>query len=109
MPTVPEKFSGVSVQTKANIYFEGKVVSHTLLLPDGSKKTLGVIQAGEYHFGTQAGERMEIVAGVCSVVLDGQSEAREYRAGEMFEVRANAGFTIRVREGQCEYICSFLE
>ena len=37
MPKTPEKFDGVSVVTKANVYFDGKVVSHTVLFPDGSK------------------------------------------------------------------------
>ena len=43
MATIPNEFSGVTALTKANVYFEGKVVSHTLLFPDGSKKTLGLI------------------------------------------------------------------
>ena len=52
MATIPNEFHGVTALTKANVYFEGKVVSHTLLFPDGSKKTLGLIYPGQYHFGT---------------------------------------------------------
>ena len=63
MPTLPTQFTGATVMTKANIYFDGKVVSHTLLVPGGTKKTLGLIYPGAYHFGTDAPERMEIIAG----------------------------------------------
>ena len=73
MSKAPEKFDGVSVVTKANVYFDGKVVSHSVLFADGSKKTVGLIYPGKFHFGTDKAERMEIVAGACSVKLDGQS------------------------------------
>lgn len=101
-------FSEVTVDTKANVYFEGRVVSHSIHFADGSKKTLGLIYPGEYHFGTAAAERMEIIAGSCSVTLDGSDESNSYEADASFDVRANSGFTIRVSEGICEYICSFL-
>lgn len=107
-PMSAESFSSVTVQTKANVYFDGRVVSHTVLFPTGEKKTLGLIYPGEYHFGTAAAERMEIIAGSCSVVLDGGTEAAAYPAGTHFDVAANSGFTITVAEGICEYICSFL-
>jgi uncharacterized protein YaiE (UPF0345 family) len=101
-------FSQVTVDTKANVYFDGKVVSHTVHFADGSKKTLGLIYAGEYHFGTAAAERMEIIAGSSEVTLDGQQETVYYASGTHFDVPANSGFTIAVSEGICEYICSFL-
>jgi uncharacterized protein YaiE (UPF0345 family) len=101
-------FSNVTVDAKANVYFDGRVVSHTILLPDGSKKTLGLIYPGQYHFGTAAAELMEIVAGDCTVVLDGNAETLAVMAGGRFEVAANSGFTITVGVGICEYICSFL-
>ena len=103
-----DKIDGVSVTLKANIYFDGKVVSHSILFPDGSKKTLGLIYAGKFHFGTDKAERMEIVAGSCSVNLDGQSAVNTYSAGQAFEVPAKSGFDIEVKTGVCEYICSFL-
>ncbi len=106
----PASFSDVTVDTKANVYFDGNVVSHTVRFADGAKKTLGLIRPGTYHFGTAAAERMEIVAGACSVVLDGTTETSSYTAGTHFDVPANSGFTITVGEGGelCEYICSFL-
>lgn len=95
--------------TKANIYFDGKVVSHSILFPDGSKKTLGLIYPGKFHFGTDKGERMEIVAGECTVKLDGQETTTQYSAGQYFDVPAKSGFDIEVQSGICEYICSFLD
>ena len=108
MSSLPEKFPGVTVLTKANVYFDGKVVSHSVLFSDGTKKTLGLIYPGSYHFGTGAPERMEIVAGACRVTLDGQTAARDYAAGQTFDVPGKSGFTIAVAGGLCEYICSFL-
>ena len=106
----PASFSDVTVDTKANVYFDGNVVSHTVRFVDGAKKTLGLIRPGTYHFGTAAAERMEIVAGACTVVLDGATESADYAAGTHFDVPANSGFTITVPAGGelCEYICSFL-
>jgi uncharacterized protein YaiE (UPF0345 family) len=104
--TSPE-FSNVTAVAKANVYFDGKVVSHTLRFADGSKKTLGLVYPGEYHFGTDAPERMDIVAGSCRVTLDGTNEARDYAAGSGFDVPGKSGFTIRVADGIAEYVCSF--
>lgn len=101
-------FANVTVDTKANIYFDGRVVSHTVYFQDGSKKTLGLIYPGSYHFGTAAPERMEIISGDCNVVLDGSTDSTSYAAGTFFDVPGNSGFTIKVGENICEYICSFL-
>lgn len=106
--SAPTQFTGVTVQTKANVYFDGGVISHTVVFADGSKKTLGLIRAGNYHFGTGAPERMEIVAGSCKVTLDGQTAVQTYGAGTYFDVPGKSGFTIFVESGLCEYVCSFL-
>ena len=108
MAKLPHQFTAVTVLTKANVYFDGKVVSHTVQFADGSKKTIGLIYPGSYHFGTQAAERMELSAGHCRVKLAGQSQWQDYAAGQLFEVPANSGFDIEVQTGLCEYICSFL-
>lgn len=101
------KFEAVTAVAKANVYFDGKVVSHTILLADGAKKTLGLIYPGEYHFGTAAAERMDIVAGQCRVRLDGSTDWKEYGPGTAFRVPANSGFDIAVTSGIAEYVCSF--
>jgi len=108
MSSTPNEFRGVTAVAKANVYFDGKVVSHTILFPDGTKKTLGLIYPGKFHFGTDQAERMEIVAGQCAVKLDGQTNVATYAAGQRFEVAAQSGFDIEVAGGICEYICSFL-
>ena len=108
MSALPAQFAGVTVVTKANVYFDGKVVSHSVIFADGTKKTLGLIYPGSYHFGTGAPERMEIVAGSCKVTLDGQTAVQTYGAGQYFDVPGKSGFSIVVAAGLCEYICSFL-
>jgi uncharacterized protein YaiE (UPF0345 family) len=101
------KFENVTAVAKANIYFEGRVVSHTVLLPDGSKKTLGLIYPGEFHFGTDAPERMDITSGSCRIRLDGTSEWKDVSAGSFFKVPGKSGFDIAVSQGIAEYVCSF--
>jgi hypothetical protein len=105
---LPTQFDSATVMTKANVYFDGNVVSHSLVLPGAVKKTLGLIRPGSYHFKTAAAELMEIVGGACRVAVDGEKTARDYGAGARFEVPANSGFTISVAAGLCEYICTFL-
>jgi uncharacterized protein YaiE (UPF0345 family) len=101
------EFQGVTVTSKANVYFDGRVVSHSIKLADGSKKTLGLIYPGEFHFGTDAPERMDITAGSCEVRLDGQSAWTKYEAGGSFHVPGKSGFDIRVASAITEYVCSF--
>ena len=97
----------VSVPLKANIYFDGKVVSHTLLLPGGAKKTVGLIYPGSFTFNTDAAERMDILAGSCKVRLKGQTDWKTYAAGSFFQVPAKSAFDISVENGITEYLCSF--
>lgn len=108
MTSIPSEFSGVTVLTKANVYYDGKVISHPFVFPDGSRKTLGVILPGSFHFGTGQPEQIQLVSGSCLVKLDGENEARAYREGDVFMVEGNSGFEVSVDEGVCEYLCSFL-
>ena len=105
--SAPSQFSGVTVHTKANVYFDGGVVSHTVLFADGTKKTLGLTRPGNYHFGTGAPERMEILAGDLDVLLPGETNWRAVAGGESFDVPGNAKFRLRVR-ALADYCCSFL-
>jgi uncharacterized protein YaiE (UPF0345 family) len=101
-----EKIDGVSVTTRANVYFDGKCVSHSLQFADGTKKSVGVILPGELTFNTGAAEIMECVAGACEYKLAGSDEWRKSSAGEKFAVPGNATFRIRVAEAY-HYICHF--
>lgn len=103
----PIQFEQVTAVAKANVYFDGKVVSHTILMPGGAKKTLGLIYPGRYHFDTGAPEIMEITAGTARVRLAGAADWKPYPAGTRFEVPGNSAFDIEVENGICEYICSF--
>ena len=102
------QFNNVTATAKANVYFDGKVVSHTLVTPEGQKKTLGLIYPGQYHFGTELAEDMLIVAGSCTVKLDGGEPSNNYAEGDKFHIPANSGFDIAVTDGICEYVCSFV-
>ncbi|MGC6465029.1 MAG: pyrimidine/purine nucleoside phosphorylase [Akkermansiaceae bacterium] len=102
------KFENVTAVAEGNVYFDGKVISHTILTGTGERKTLGVILPGSYYFGTEAAEGMEIVAGSCSYVLKDAEESIEVPTGGTFEIPANFGFTITVKGEPCHYVCSFL-
>jgi uncharacterized protein YaiE (UPF0345 family) len=105
---MPEKFENVTAVCKANVYFGGRVVSHTILFADGTKKTLGLIYPGEFKFNTGAPERMEMIAGDCRVKLPGADAWKAVPAGEYFDVPGNSAFEIAVDAGIAEYVCSFL-
>jgi len=102
------EFTNVTATALANIYFDGKVISHAITTAEGEKKTLGVILPGSYHFGTEAAERMDIVGGSCEVTLDDAEGTLAVAAGSSFDVPANSGFTIKVGDSPCHYVCSFL-
>lgn len=103
----PEKFANVTVACKANIYFDGKVVSHAVTFADGSQKTLGLIYPGSFKFNTGAPEKMEIVAGSCRVRIAGEGDWIGFPAGTWFHVPGKSFFEIEVTEGVAEYVCSF--
>jgi hypothetical protein len=104
---IPERFDDVSVICKANVYYDGRVVSHTLLFKDGSRKTLGVIYPGSYNFKTDEPEKMEITAGSCRVRQADEGQWERYPAGAFFIVPGRSSFDIAVDEGMVQYICSF--
>jgi uncharacterized protein YaiE (UPF0345 family) len=101
-----EKFENVTVVCKANVYFDGKVVSHTVLLGDGRTKTLGLIHPGSYHFNTDAPELLEITAGTCRVKLAGEEVWNRYAAGSSFRVPGKSSFDIAADQ-ITQYVCSF--
>ena len=104
----PSEFKNVTALVKANVYFDGKVVSHTILSPDGSKRTLGLIYPGTFRFDTGAPERMEITSGSCRARLPGDSAWKAFAAGTSFNAPGKSAFDIAVDAGICEYVCSFL-
>ncbi len=101
-----DTFENVTVVKKANIYFDGKVTSRTVLFADGSRKTLGLMMPGEYEFGTDSRETMEVLGGEMKVLLPGEAEWRTFGAGEAFEVPAKSSFKL-VIDGVADYCCSY--
>lgn len=102
------EFADVTIVKKANIYFDGKVTSRSVIFPDGSKKTLGVMLPGEYEFNTGAKEIMEIISGDIEVLLPEEDGWKTIKGGEAFEVPAQSKFSLKV-SSVTDYCCSFIE
>jgi purine/pyrimidine-nucleoside phosphorylase len=102
----PQTLDGVAVQTQANVYFDGKCVSHSVTFADGTRKSVGVILPATLTFNTGAAEVMECVAGSCEYKLAGSNQWVRSSAGQRFDVPAQSSFEIRVTEPY-HYICHF--
>lgn len=102
-----DEFKQVTVIKKANIYFDGAVASRTVLFADGTKKTLGIMQPGEYTFNTGVGEIMEILAGELTYRIGESDQWQQVRGGESFQIPSNSAFTMKVTSVS-DYCCSFL-
>jgi purine/pyrimidine-nucleoside phosphorylase len=94
------------VDPKANLYFDGKCVSHTIQMVDGSKVSVGVIFPSQLVFNTQSREFMRIAEGQCHVKQAGESGWTLYKTGQEFEVPANSSFEIQV-DAVLHYVCYF--
>ena len=103
--TITQSLAG-KVSTKANVYFDGKCVSHSIELADGTKKSVGVILPATLNFGTGAPEIMELIDGTCRVKLKGETDWATYTGGQSFNVPGNSSFDIEVTT-PVHYICHF--
>jgi uncharacterized protein YaiE (UPF0345 family) len=101
-----ERFDGVSVFKKANVYFDGKCVSHALEFADGSRKSVGVIFPSRLVFNTGAPEVMEVLDGRCKVTFAGSDDTVVYSAGQSFSVQGNSSFNIETLE-TLHYVCHY--
>ncbi|MBY0575437.1 MAG: pyrimidine/purine nucleoside phosphorylase [Gallionellaceae bacterium] len=102
-----DRFDNVSVGKKANVFFDGKCVSHSVFFPDGTRKTCGVIMPGsQLTFNVGAPELMEITSGTCEVKIAGEAAFKNYTAGSSFKVAENGSFEIHARD-EVNYVCSF--
>jgi len=102
-----KEFKNVDVEIEGNSYFDGAVTSRTVRFPDGSRKTLGFMLPGEYEFGTEAAELMEITSGELDVKLPGSDSWVSIKGGESFNVPADSTFQVRVNT-VTDYCCSYL-
>lgn len=101
------KFENVSVVKAANIYFDGKVSSRVVEFDNGDVKTLGIMMPGEYRFGTEKKEIMEILSGQVEILLPGEDLWRKISGGDTFEVPADSAFDIKVM-AVTDYCCSYI-
>lgn len=89
---------------KVNEYFEGNVKSLGNDL-NGESFSVGIIEAGEFTFGTSTDELMEIIIGEMEALLpDGTKKL--YKKGESFSVPANKKFTVTVSK-PVSYLCIY--
>ena len=101
-----DNFQNVDVDTLANVYFEGKVISRNIFLKDGSKKTLGVMLPGEYEFNTESRELMEIISGKLNLKLKDNNDWQLISDGMDFNIPKNSSFKVKVSE-LVNYTCSY--
>ena len=101
------KFENVTVTKEANVYFDGRVTSRAIEFADGSKKTLGIMLPGEYEFGTEQKEIMEILSGDLEVLLPAATEWSVFNGGDVFSVPAAAKFKLKVHS-ITDYCCSYV-
>lgn len=87
-----------------NEYFGGAVKS--LAYENNGKSTVGVIDAGEYEFGTSTHETMFVIEGEMEALLPGQKEWVIYSSGQKFEVEANTSFKVKL-VAQASYLCKY--
>ena len=87
-----------------NEYFHGAVKS--LAYENNGKSTIGVIDAGEYEFGTSTHETMFVVEGEMEVLLPKQTEWKLHIAGQNFEIEANTVFKVKLK-AQASYLCKY--
>ena len=101
------EFNNVTITREANVYFGGTVTSRKVTFADGTFKTLGIMAAGEYKFGTAEKELMEILAGDCEILLPGETQWQTIKGGESFYVPGNSSFEIKALT-LVDYCCSYI-
>jgi uncharacterized protein YaiE (UPF0345 family) len=89
----------------SNEYFDSKVKSLGYKSATGNS-SVGVMEEGEYEFGTSTHETMIVVEGELIAQLPGESEWKSYKAGSSFEVEANTSFKVK-SVGQTSYLCQY--
>jgi purine/pyrimidine-nucleoside phosphorylase len=103
-----DRYENVTIIKKANVYFDGRVTSRTVVFGDGSRKTLGIMMPGDYEFSTGAAELMEVLNGDMRVLLPGASAWQVFGPGSSFRVPANSSFKLEIA-AVADYCCSYGE
>jgi len=101
------KFENVIITKEANIYYDGKVTSRTVEFSNGEIKSLGIMLPGEYTFGTNDAEIMEMMSGDLEIKLPNE-EWKTLSTPETFEVPANSSFDLKIKT-VTDYCCSYIK
>ena len=101
------KISNVTIVKEANIYYDGKVTSRTVEFDDGSIQSLGIMLPGDYTFGTNEAEIMEMLSGDLEIKLPGEGW-KSLNTPESFNVPANSSFDVKVKT-VTDYCCSYIK
>ena len=96
----------VTVRKEANIYYDGRVSSRELLEEDGSRKTLGLVVAGEYEFSTDGKEVLEILSGEGCIIYN--ENEHPYMEGDIFSIPPKTNFIFKANK-VTDYYCSYIE
>ena len=105
---VMPQFKNITVEKKANIYFEGKVISRKIIFGDGSIKTLGVMLPGQYEFNTDSKELMEITSGKLEYQLLNHTDWITITDGMNFSILKNSSFKVKIIQ-IVNYCCSYID
>ena len=103
-----KEFINVKVEKKANIYFDGSVISRNITFHDGAIKSLGVMMPGEYEFNTDSKEIMEIISGKLEYQILNQTGWTLITDKMSFDVPAKSSFKVKVLQIS-HYCCSYIE
>ena len=101
------QIENATIVREANIYYDGKVTSRTINLSDGTTQSLGIMMPGEYTFGTNEAEIMEMLSGELEIKLPGE-EWKTLSTPETFNVPANSSFDLKIKT-VTDYCCSYIK
>jgi len=102
---LPSSATNKITMINVNEYFDGAVKSLAYTAADG-KSTIGVIESGEYEFGTSTHETMTVIEGELVALLPGTQNWETFTNGQSFEVPANTSFKVKT-SGQSSYLCKY--
>ncbi|HIP12880.1 MAG TPA: pyrimidine/purine nucleoside phosphorylase [Arcobacter sp.] len=101
------EIKNITIKKEANIYYDGKVTSRSITLENGESQSLGIMLPGEYTFGTEAAEIMEMLSGELDIRLPGEGW-KTLNTPESFNVPANSSFDLKIKT-VTDYCCSYIK
>ncbi|MEL7635292.1 MULTISPECIES: pyrimidine/purine nucleoside phosphorylase [Sporomusa] len=105
---IEKTLNNLSIASRANVYFDGRVSSRSCYKENGTRFSLGVIIPGTYTFSVEDREIVQLIAGAAEILLPTEKEWKKVNAPDSFEVIANSNYTIRCYE-VVEYLCNYFK